>query len=97
MNNEKAPFDYNGSVTGNDETSYDTLRWNDQRTKPTWAELQTISTAEDSRIVIQEQIDILEESITSRKLRKALLNNGNNMQWVRDTEDQILVLEAQLP
>jgi hypothetical protein len=95
--NEGTPFDYTGSTTDNDEAAYDALTWNDGRTKPAWAAIQTASAAEDARTVIQDQIDILEASVTDRKLRKALLNNGNNMQWVRDAEDQILALEAQLP
>ena len=90
------PFDYSGSVTENDKASYDALQWADQRTKPAWVDIQAASATEDARIVIQDQIDVLEASITSRKLRKALLNNGNNMQWVRDTEDAILALEVQL-
>ena len=31
------PFDYSGSLTGNDEATYNALTWNDGRTKPAWA------------------------------------------------------------
>ena len=33
--------EYFGSTTANDQECFDALDWNDERPKPTWAELET--------------------------------------------------------
>ena len=92
------PFDYGGSATENDKASYDALQWNDQRTKPAWAEIQSVNTSIENTAVIQQQIDVLKESVTGDIIREALFDKGGQAkQKVKDIDDAIDALRAQLP
>ena len=48
-------------------------------------------------ITVQDQINELEASLTSRRMREAVLNKGQGMQFLQDVEDQITALRVQLP
>ena len=53
--------DYYGSLTDNTEAAYDALTWNDVRTKPTFAEIQTASTETYEDVsTLQEKQDFSE-------------------------------------
>ena len=47
-------------------------------------------------VTIQQQINVLEASMTPRRLREAMLNKGQGMQFIQDVEDQITILRDQL-
>ena len=46
---------------------------------------------------IEEQILELEHTITPRRLREAMLNKGQGMQFINDIDDAIETLRLQLP
>ena len=65
-------------------------------TKPTTAELAAAS--EVLVETIQQQIDALKAQVTDDKMRAAVLDTGGSgKQWLKDINDQIDGLEAQMP
>ncbi len=68
---------YGGSLTANTEEAYNNIRWNDERTKPTWVEVQAewesisgeVDTAAENEAKIQQKIRELAIS--------SLIDNGD--------------------
>ena len=58
---------YGGSVTDNSKKSYDALRWEDERKKPTWEQIVDIWKVIESEPVIEPETT---EQLVERKIKE---------------------------
>jgi hypothetical protein len=62
---------YGGSVTDNSKKSYDALRWEDERKKPTWEDLLLIDP-----VIQAEQVKITETEQLEAKVQAEIRNQA---------------------
>lgn len=55
---------YGGSTTSNTKAQFDSLRWEDERKKPTWEELEAVDlTPEPPEPTIEERLKAVEDKV----------------------------------